>query len=52
MFVIAVQYYTYVGPMPSCMSVRQTGCLSCLYIPSKRVNISSEFFHHWVATLF
>ena len=35
-----------------CLSVRLPVCLSRLWIMSKRINISSKFFHHRVATPF
>ena len=35
-----------------CLSVRLSVCLSRSWIMSKRINVSSRFFHHRVATLF
>ena len=34
------------------VSVRPSVCLSRSWIMSKRINISSKFFHHWVVTPF
>jgi len=35
-----------------CLSVRPSVCLSDAGIVFKRLYISSEFFHHWVASPF
>jgi len=35
-----------------CLSICLSMCLSCLYMLSKRIKLSSIFFHHRVATPF
>ena len=45
-------YASAVFAVMQCPSVRPSVCLSRSWITSKRINISSKFFHHRVATPF